>query len=155
MRAPARLIPDASVAVQWFVMEEGSAFARRLRRTFRGRMIAPDLLLSECVNAAWKRIRKRQMSSERAEEMAATLPDIVALVPPDADLARRALFIAGEMNHPAYDCFYLAFAEREGTAMATDDKRLLRKVRGTLWEDCAISLGDAAREWADLGGDGL
>lgn len=148
MRAPARLIPDASVAVKWFVQEDDSGVARRLLSSFRERWVAPDLILSECVNAAWKRIRTGELSSERAEEIVLDLPKFVVLVRFDADLARRALFIAEELDHPAYDCFYVAFAEREGFPMITADKRLRNKTRGTQWGDLVAPLKDAAREWA-------
>ena len=148
MRAPARLIPDASVAVKWFVQEDDSDIARRLLASFRGKWIAPDLILSECVNAAWKRIRKGELSSERAEEIVLDIPKFVVLARPGADLALRALFIAEDLDHPAYDCFYLAFAERESALVVTADKRLLNKTRRTPWGDLIAPLKDAARDWA-------
>ena len=155
MKAPALVIPDASVAVKWFIREDHSDEAWRLRAAFRGRLIAPILLLHECANAGWVNIGKGNISSGRADLMVASLPEIVALVPPDAGLARRALFIAEELGHPAYDCFYLAFAEREGVPVVAADKRLLNKVRGALWGDLVVSLEDAAREWTEPGGAGI
>lgn len=152
MKAPALVVPDASVAVKWFIREELADEARLLRAAFRGRLVAPILLLHECANAGWLNIGKGSVSSERADLMVASLPEIVALVPPDAELARRALFIAEELNHPAYDCFYLAFAEREGLWLVTADARLLGKVKGALWGDLTISLPDAAQAWGKRGG---
>ena len=35
----------------------------------------------------------------------------------------RALEIATQINHPVYDCFYLALALREGIMLVTDDRR--------------------------------
>ena len=37
--------------------------------------------------------------------------------------------IAVMLDHPAYDCIYLAMAEAEGTRFVTADDRLLRKLR--------------------------
>ena len=39
-------------------------------------------------------------------------------------LADEALRIAVAINHPAYDCFYLALARREAAPLVTADKRL-------------------------------
>ena len=39
--------------------------------------------------------------------------------------------MAEQLNHAAYDCFYLALAEREGAPIHTADKKLLRKLEGT------------------------
>ena len=43
------------------------------------------------------------------------------LVPRAMDLARR-------LDHPVYDCVYLALAEREHAALVTADQRLLRRL---------------------------
>ena len=55
-------------------------------------------------------------------------------------LARRAVAIAGELDHPVYDCLYLALAEAAQAAMVTSDMRLLGKVRATSWEQRVIDL---------------
>jgi len=47
-----------------------------------------------------------------------------ALVPVE-DLRNRALELAIELDHPIYDCFYLALAERERCPLVTADKRLV------------------------------
>ena len=147
MSAPARLVPDASMAVKWFVRERFSDEALQLREMFAGRMAAPDLLLHECANVGWLNVRKGRMSFEMVRAMMASLPEMVSLAPPDAQLGWRAVSIAKELDHPAYDCFYLAFAEREGLVVATDDRRLLGAAKGGRWGDFVISLPDAAREW--------
>jgi predicted nucleic acid-binding protein len=43
-------------------------------------------------------------------------------------LARKASDLAQELDHPVYDCFYLALAEREGVPLVTADVRLISKV---------------------------
>lgn len=45
-------------------------------------------------------------------------------------LAPRAAALARELDHPVYDCFYLALAEAEGAALITADRRLVESVRG-------------------------
>ena len=46
------LVIDASVALKWFVEEQGSDKARGLLSR-EERLIAPELLLAEVFNAAW------------------------------------------------------------------------------------------------------
>jgi predicted nucleic acid-binding protein len=38
------------------------------------------------------------------------------------------------LNHPVYDCFYVALAQREKSMLVTADDRLYRKTRGTQFE---------------------
>jgi predicted nucleic acid-binding protein len=46
---------DASVAIKWLVDEPGTAAALSLRRH---RLLAPDLLIAECANVLWKKVRR-------------------------------------------------------------------------------------------------
>ena len=59
-------------------------------------------------------------------------------------LARRALEIALELGHPAYDAFYLATAEMHHARLVTADTRLLRRLTSSPLAHLAISLQDAA-----------
>jgi predicted nucleic acid-binding protein len=55
-------------------------------------------------------------------------------------LAGRALEIAAELRHPAYDCFYLALAEERSAKLITADRRLISGLAGTPWQEDAIRL---------------
>jgi predicted nucleic acid-binding protein len=46
-------------------------------------------------------------------------------------LKDRALAIAIELRHPAYDCFYLALAERSASQLVTAHDRLIRRCANT------------------------
>jgi predicted nucleic acid-binding protein len=52
----------------------------------------------------------------------------------------RALAIAIELHHPAYDCFYLALAEQNNSSFVTADDRLIRRCAGTPFEKLVQSL---------------
>lgn len=117
------LIVDASVAAQWVLEQDGSSRAAALR--LEDELIAPSLIASEIGSAIWKAVRRSAISRANA-----LLAIEVALLPfaaliPDEELRVRALSIAMELNHPVYDCFYLALAEREGAPLVSADKRLL------------------------------
>ena len=108
-----KLIVDASVAVKWLFTEEGSAVSRQLlaHRIVR---YAPDFILIEAANVIWKKARRKETVGPQAylEELA-RLSDAIVLCP-SADLVAHASAIALEIDHPVYDCLYLACAEVEG-----------------------------------------
>lgn len=49
---------DASVAIKWVVSEPGTQEALALRQH---RLIAPDLLIAECANILWKKVRRQEL----------------------------------------------------------------------------------------------
>jgi predicted nucleic acid-binding protein len=117
------LVVDASVAALWVLEQEGSARANALRG--ESGLIAPSLIAAEIGSAIWKAVRRKSVS--RADGLLAletALLPFQALVP-DRELHTRALAIAIELDHPIYDCFYLALAERERAPLISTDKRLI------------------------------
>jgi predicted nucleic acid-binding protein len=121
------LIVDASVATQWILIEANSSRARALRD--QGGLIAPSLIAAEVGNALWKAVRRDGISKQDAlDAIRAILLAFDALIP-IKDLRLRALELAVALDHPIYDCFYLALAERERCALVTADKRLLAATR--------------------------
>jgi predicted nucleic acid-binding protein len=48
-------------------------------------------------------------------------------------LARQAVRIACDLDHPVYDCVYLALADRENASMVTADRRLSERLQNTPW----------------------
>lgn len=121
------LVVDASVAVQWVLDEPGTKRALALRRV--DDLIAPSLIAAEIANALWKAVRRGEVEGADALASMNTILIPFAELIPNEDLRLRALAIAIELDHPIYDCFYLALAERERCAMVTADKRLLAAVK--------------------------
>ena len=126
------LVVDASVALKWFVEEQGSEDAAELLMT-GALLIAPDLIVAEVCNAAWKAVVSGTMTADQQDHAASMLPaifdELAALVP----LAPRAVEISRTLGHSAYDCFYLALAEQRGAMLVTADRQLLRRTSGTDW----------------------
>ncbi|MBM3733958.1 MAG: type II toxin-antitoxin system VapC family toxin [Acidimicrobiia bacterium] len=120
------LIVDASIATKWVADEPGSDRARELYLS--DECWAPSLIMAEVGNALWK---KQRMKIVTVEQAVAALKALSARIRQFeiADLAPRAAAIAAELDHPIYDCFYLALAERERVALVSADERLLRVVR--------------------------
>ena len=118
------MIIDASVGVKWLIPEEDSAQASAL---IGNRMWVPSLFFSEVANAIWKKARRGEV------QIALLLPELSKLklitqTIDDAAYFERALVIGNELDHPVYDCLYLAAAESLGDTLVTADKRFLGKV---------------------------
>ncbi len=133
------LIVDASVAIKWFIDEPGSEVARRLWRD-EPDLLAPDLLVPEVCNAAWRKVRLGESHPTQAKQIADRLRRGVLALRPTAPLASRALELAFDLDHPVYDCFYLALAEAEQVGLVTADRRLESRLRDTSWQATVRSL---------------
>jgi predicted nucleic acid-binding protein len=70
--------------------------------------------------------------------------DFFDTITPMAGLTMRATEIAIELNHAAYDCFYLAEAERAQDFVVTADEKMLAKLIGTSLAALALPLREAA-----------
>lgn len=125
-------VVDASVALRWFVQAPGSPEAAVLLAADEP-LVAPELVVAEVANAAWKLVRAGQIGREHGARVAAAIGQAFDALVPAADLAPRAWAIAGELDHPVYDALYLALAEREEAAVVTADQRLVARVRRTPW----------------------
>lgn len=117
-----RLVVDASVALLWLVPEPLSDRAAALRTR---RLMAPDLILCECANALWKKVARGEIDAGEASLAGEALLDIPLVLTPARQLLLRAVELAIRLGHPAYDCFYVALAERAGCPLVTVDRRLL------------------------------
>ena len=121
------LIVDASVAVNLPRQQPTSPRAEALLESEE--LIAPDLIVAEVGNAMWKKFRKHWLTQAQVTEATERLPSCFSRMVPILDLAPRAMELALLQDHPIYDCFYLALAERERLPIVTADSRLLAAAR--------------------------
>jgi predicted nucleic acid-binding protein len=114
------------------VIVDASAFIASLAdpkvaQTFRrSELAAPDLLIPETLNTFWKLARAGQSVPERSLVLA--LLDGIRIVS-SRSCAGRAADLAEQLDHPVYDCIYLALAEAESDVVVTVDQRLVTKLR--------------------------
>ncbi len=134
------LVIDASVAFQWFVEEAGSAAAAALL-ALPDLLIAPDLIVAEVCNTGWKAVRAGTMLPDQHDDVASRLAAVIDEFVPLAPLARRAVAVSRALDHPVYDCFYLALSELRDATLVTADRRLLQRVKGTAWSTRTKDLG--------------
>ncbi len=136
---------DASVAIKWLVEEQGTDEALRLLE--KAKLSAPDLLIAECANILWKKVRRDEFSKDEARIAAGLLEQADIEILPTRHLLASATSLAIELDHPAYDCIYLALAIERDWQFATADERFQRKVReeqSRQLSNRVLSLPDAA-----------
>ena len=139
------LVIDASIAVKWVVEEVGTPQALALRDG--SKLIAPEPLVAECANILWKKVQRNQLFEEEALLAARLLQGADIELAPTRPLLEAATRVAIDLDHPAYDCLYLALAIANDCRFVTADEKLLRRLDQTRHESLrgrAISLTDGA-----------
>lgn len=122
-------VVDASVAVKWLVDEEYSTEASRLLEAGTT-LLAPELLFVEATNALWAMCRRGDIDRDALTDAVALLRRAPVATPvPMRQLASAAARLSVDLDHPAYDCFYLALALHEQHPVVTADSRFLKKVQ--------------------------
>src|SRR6478672_9170429 len=125
------VIVDASVAVKWYVPEDGSRAAADLLAA-GDVLLAPDLLAPELGNVLWKKVRRGELTPEEAVEIAAAFAsDGPVRLRPSTPLLCGALDIAMRFDRTLYDALYLALAVAENGRLATVDERLCNALHGS------------------------
>jgi predicted nucleic acid-binding protein len=124
-----RLLVDCSVVVKWKITSEPYATqARELMLDGQNQSVeicAPDQLYAEVLNAFLGVYRKKRLNLDETRE---ALREILAfpftLYKTTRRIITRAFEIAAQNNQHAYDCIYVALAERKGIEFWTGDERL-------------------------------
>ena len=120
------LTVDASVVVKWFVREPLYDEARLLL-DYPHEFQAPDILLAEFGNTIWKKFRRGEVSFLQPYMDELLELDEVIDLHPVGEQVTRAAQISGELDHPVYDCLYLACAEATGSTVVTADRKMAIK----------------------------
>jgi predicted nucleic acid-binding protein len=119
-------IVDASVAIMWFIDEPDRARAAAL---LRHPISVPDLLAPECANILWKKVTRGELRTDEAEAIAVALEGADITLHSSRPYLARATSIACALGRAAYDCFYLALAEKLQQPLVTADTRLVNALR--------------------------
>jgi predicted nucleic acid-binding protein len=128
----AAIVIDASVMVALYVEEPLSDAARstlvRLRKEGAD-LHAPDLLLIECANALWKRVRRDELDRDSAMTAIGELSKLedLELHPLDERLVPPALSLAIAHSLTAYDAAYAALAVQLGGVVVSGDQRFVKR----------------------------
>lgn len=125
-----RCVPDASVVVKWFLEEEFSRDARRLRDDYASDAVeleAPSLLSFEVLNA----VRYAGVFSAKELRQVAEALDAFAIPtnPLEGPLAVATLEVASATGLTVYDASYVALAREVGGILYTADRALIAATR--------------------------
>ena len=141
-----RFVVDASVAVKWLVEEPDSDAAQELAESGED-LHAPRLMASEVANALWHKARLGQIERADAGAALAWAPDMPVRWNDDETVSADAVRLALALDHPVYDCMYLALAHRIGATVVTADRRFVTAVAPTEHGKAVLTLADYARTW--------
>ena len=134
-------IVDASVAIQWLVEEPDSKRADSFYDRYGSKgLVAPELIVAEVCNIAWRKAVQKEIPVEQAIRIASGFPVLLPALVPSVRLAHLATAIALEINHPIYDCFYLSCADFMNAPLVTVDKRLIEKLSATRYAKRTLHL---------------
>ncbi len=122
-----RWIVDASVAVKWFLQEPGSIAARAVL-TREGSLVAPDRLLLEVANVLRRKERRGELTAEHVDRATARLSSFFHEILPTDPLLASAVGLSRRLDHPVYDCVFLAAAMEPATRLITADGHFHRKL---------------------------
>ena len=125
-----KLVVDASVAIKWMIDEQDSDLADRLLDEGHD-FLAPELIIAEVISAAWKQRRLGSIGDGQYDDIVIRIANGPIVYRPLRPLAFGAAALARALDHPVYDCFYLALAEAENVPLVTADRRLVAALGGT------------------------
>ncbi|MCW3991219.1 MAG: type II toxin-antitoxin system VapC family toxin [Candidatus Bathyarchaeota archaeon] len=124
------VVADASVVVKWFVEEEHSGDALRLRDDYADRVVdiaSPDLMPYEVLNAL--RYNPDFGESQLVETARALEKFSLWMLPLEGDLAERCVENSLRYGISVYDSAYLSLGVVRDIPVYTADQRLIDKVR--------------------------
>ena len=134
-------VVDASVAAKWFLEEPLRDEALRILDEAPN-LLAPDWIVQEIAHVAFKKWRAHDIGPQQARIMVQALEGFIGRLHPSKDLAGHALEIALTLDHPVYDCLYLACARVASGVVITADEDFCAVVKGTEFAPLMRYLGD-------------
>lgn len=134
------IVIDASVAVKWLVREPNHELALDVV-DLPWERIAPDLLLPEVTNVLRKKLKNNEITSGQVTAGLLAIETAISRFVPSSELASDAVILSGELDHSAYDCYYLACALGKGI-LVTADKRFVNKCVSTGYGEFVQLLDD-------------
>ncbi len=138
-----RFVVDASVAVKWLVVEEDADVARELATSGQD-LHAPRLMASEVANALWRKARVGEIERRAAGILLANVSNMPVRWNDDETVSADAVRLALALDHPVYDCVYLALAHRIGATVVTADRRFVTAAAPTQHGEAVLTLADYA-----------
>ena len=130
---------DACVAIKWFLPEEkykeaGGILSRH------NRLFAPDLFEIEIDSMITKKLRQRLVEKEDAYRIFEEIRNIPIQIIPYKIICKLAFDLSAALPITQYDACYLAVAIQFNEKVVSADKRFVRGVKGTPFEEYVEAL---------------
>jgi predicted nucleic acid-binding protein len=138
------IVVDTSVAIKWVVAEPSSGEALAFLELAES-LIAPDLLLPEAAHVLRKKVRRSEVSADQVGPALSLISTAIDAFVPSSTLLQDATALSFELDHAAYDCFFLACAIRMGI-LVTADEVFARKCSDRGYGAAVVSL---SADWQD------
>ena len=124
--ATKKKIIDASVAAKWFMKEEDSDIALKIRNEFLSgeiALIAPELIFIEVLNA----LRYKANNEESLSKANKDLWDLELTIEKlDENIMEKAIQMSLKYDVSIYDAIYVALADIHSAPLITADKELAK-----------------------------
>lgn len=134
-------IIDACIAVKWYLPEIYSERAREVLNKL-DHFVVPDLFLIEMDNILTKKIRKKELSLDEAENIFKDLNRLPFISISYKRFREDAFFISSRYSVTQYDACYLALAVNVDGLFYTADQRFLNSIKNTAYSDYVIGIND-------------
>ena len=124
------VVVDASVAVKWFLPEDGEALVSQALVLLDAydkdevRFVVPDLFYVETASAIWNAVRVGRVLRAFGDQALALLTQRKFPTVPSLKLLDKAFQIAADRGRTVYDCLYVALAVQADAQLITADERL-------------------------------
>jgi predicted nucleic acid-binding protein len=135
------LVVDASVALKWVLPEDDSDLADHVL-DWKGSLHAPAFVFMEMANALCYQMRSGKLSAAAAAGCMADLRQAPLVIWDGEEPLASALELAQILDHPVYDCAYLALALHLDGAYVTADQRFWRKAQRPELQGRVLSLAE-------------
>lgn len=117
-------VTDTSVLFKTLIAEPDSGLAGAFVAS--SVIAVPDLVYAEVGNAVWTRVHDGRLTERAAVELLEEFTLAALQVHSSRPHIVRAIAIAAAIDHPVYDCIFLALAESLDVPLVTEDKRFLK-----------------------------
>jgi predicted nucleic acid-binding protein len=128
-----KICVDASLALKLVLLESDSDLAQAQWQDWVGaavEIIAPDLFIYETTSVLRTRVYRKEITQSEAGEALRILALLDITYHQPGAIRESSWELARRFNRPtAYDAFYLALAQDEGSSLWTGDKRFYNAVK--------------------------
>jgi len=136
------IVVDASVVGGWFFSEPLKAAADHYLGSQYTRY-APDLLIQEFASIVRNKTRMGLITKAEGIQIIQDFHTLKAIqFIQTENLLENAYQMAIDFDHPVYDCFYLATAEKLNNVLVTADRHFFKTVKASVYAASIIWIED-------------